>query len=319
MGKAAVVLALFLAACSSGEGADSTTTSTPSPSTTASVAEATTTTAPVPASTTTAPTTTTSTAVTTTTTELLEGEWADGPLVTTGFGALGWWDGEAWVDAAGEGGALPVSGGEDYQVVVLDRLARTTGGPPTNVCGPLDLIGVELDEPDLLGDFPGPYGVAISAPWALQPHLFEELEDDGTYAGFAAELLADRGLEVSEPVIKQLFRADLEGDGVNEVLVVAEDVTPGFIMEEGDYSIAFVRKVVDGDVQTLILGQTVVLEEADQFGGAFSFGGVADLNGDGKMEIVENGAYFESFGVSIWEYVNDDLGVVEVLRVGCGS
>lgn len=318
MGKAAVVLALFVAACSSGEGAGTTATSSPPPSTTATVAAAPTTTAPAPASTTTAPTTTTSTADMTTTTELLEGEWADGPLVTTAFGALGWWDEEAWVDAA-EGGALPVSGGEDYQVVILDQLARTTGGPPTNVCGPLELIGVELDEPDLLGEFPGPYGVAISAPWTLQPHLFEELDDDGTYAGFAAELLAARGLEVAEPLIKEVFRADLEGDGVNEVLVVAEDVTPGFIMEEGDYSIAFVRKVVDGDVQTMILGQTVVLEEADQFGGAFSFGGVADLNGDGKMEIIHNDAYFESFGVSIWEYVNDDLGLVEVLRVGCGS
>ncbi|HSM45146.1 MAG TPA: hypothetical protein VK969_09045 [Acidimicrobiia bacterium] len=317
MGKAAVILALYVAACSSGEAADSTATSTPSPSTTATAAGPTIT-APARVSTTTAPTTTTSTGDTTTTTELLEGEWADGPLVTTAFGALGWWDGDAWVDAV-EDGALPVSGGEDYQVVVLDQLVRTTGGPPTNVCGPLDLVGVELDEPDLLGEFPGPYGLAISAPWTLQPHLFEELEDDGTYAGFAAELLADRGLEVAEPVIKQLFRTDLEGDGVDEVLVVAEEVTPGFIMEEGDYSIAFVRKVVDGDVQTMILGQTVVLEEAEQFSGAFSFGGVADFNGDGKMEVIHNGAYFESFSVSIWEYVNDDLGVVEVLGVGCGS
>jgi len=316
MGKATVVLALFVAACSPGEGSDST-TSAPLPSTTATVAGQTTTPPPSP-STTTLPTTTTTTIATTTTTELLDGEWADEPLVTTAFGALGWWDGEAWVDAAG-GGALPVSGGEDYQVVVLDQLDRTTGGPPTNVCGPLDLIGVELDEPDLLGEFPGPYGVAISAPWTLQPHLFEELEDDGTYAAFAAELLAASGLEVAEPAIKQLFRADLEGDGVNEVLVVAEDVTPGFIMEEGDYSIAFVRKVVDGDVQTMILGQTVVLDDADEFSGAFSFGGVADFNGDGKMEIIHNGAYFESFGLGIWEYVNDDLGVVEVLGVGCGS
>src|SRR5690606_24527994 len=149
-----------------------------------------------------------------------------------------------WVDADTEG-SLPVSGGEDYQVVVLDQQSRTTGGEETIVCAPLDLVGVELADPELLGDFPGPYGVAIPAPWTLQPHLFEEMTDDGTYAGFASELLASRGLDVPDPVMKQLFRTDLEGDGVNEVLVVAEEVSPGFLMEPGDYSIAFVRKVVE--------------------------------------------------------------------------
>ena len=48
-------------------------------------------------------------------------------------------------------------------------------------------------------------------------------------------------------------------------------------------------------------------------------GTVADLNGDGKMEIVTNGAFFEGFGISVWEYVDDDLGPVLQLQGGCGS
>jgi hypothetical protein len=316
MRKTALVIVMVAAACSPADSADSTTST--EPSTTSTISTAPTTSTTVPAVTTTVPATTTTEPDDTTTTTQLAGTWAHGPLVTTAFGALGWWDGIGWLDAESEG-ALPVAGGEDYQVIVLDRVNRTTGGAQTTVCEPLDLIGVELAEPDLLGQFPGPYGVAISAPWELQPYLFEEVEDNGTYGGFAAELLSSRGLEVAEPVIKQLFRTDLEGDGIHEVLVVAEDVTPGFIMEEGDYSIAFMRKVVEGEVQTALLGETLVFDEMDQFGAAYSFGGVADLNGDGRMEIIVNAAFFEGFAVEVWEYVNDDLGALQVLQMGCGN
>ncbi|MGH3650879.1 MAG: hypothetical protein ACRDU9_09245 [Acidimicrobiia bacterium] len=316
MRRTLVAVLLVVVACSPGETTGSSTSSTSTSLVTTTSAPVTTTTSPLPTTTTTQLTTTT--VAGTTTTSLLSGNWADEPLVTTDFGALGWWDGSDWLDAETQG-ALPVVGGEDYQVIRLDFLGTTTGGPQTTVCEPLELIGVELDDPDLLGEFPGPYGIAISAPWTLQPHLFELATDDGTYSALAAQLLSSRGLDVAGPVIKQLIRTDLEGDGVHEVLVVAEEVTPGVMMEVGDYSIAFMRKVVQGEVQTAVLADTVVLDEDDGFGGAHSVGAVADLNGDGKMEIVLNSAFFEGFGVFASEYVNDDLGPVQILTTGCGS
>lgn len=249
---------------------------------------------------------------------MVPGNWADQPLVTTAFGALGWWNGAGWLDAETEG-ELPVLGGEDYQVIRVGLLGETTAGPQTTVCEPLGNIGVELAEPDLLGQFPGPYGVAVSAPWELQPHLFEEAADDGgEYAGFARDFLATRGLDVADPVIKQIFRTDLEGDGINEVIFVAEEATDGFILQDGDYSVALMRKVVAGNVETAVLGDTVVLGDDQQFQGTHTIGAVADLNGDGTMEIVTNTAFFEGFEVSVWEYVDDDLGLVKSLQTGCG-
>lgn len=317
MKRALIALVVLAAACSPAEttgssttsSSDSTLTSTPTTSPVETTTSAAVTTTTIPATTTTTPATTT--------TSLLAGNWADGPVVVTEFGALGWWDGTNWLDAETEG-EIPVVGGEDYQTIVGDSIGVTTAGPQTTVCEPLELIGVELAEPQLLGELPGPYGVAISAPWPLQPHLFQATTDDGSYAGFASDLLAERGLDVPNPVITQLFRTDLEGDGVEESIAVATDVTPGFVMEIGDYSIVFMRKLVDGEVQTAVLDETVVVDEDGAFGGVFSVGTVADLNGDGKMEVVTSGVFFESFGITVWEYVDDDLGLTIRLQNGCG-
>jgi hypothetical protein len=261
---------------------------------------------------------TTTTTLATTTTVGLEGNWAEDPVVVSSFGALGWWTGDGWVQVVRET-SLPLVGDESYQVAVLGEEAITTGGAPTTVCDPLENPGVVLEDEDLLGEFPGPIGVGISAAWALVPHLVEELADDGTYAAFAGELLAERGLNVPDPVVKLLLRVDLEGDGVNEVIVVAEDVPPDLLGEPGDYSIAFMRKTVGGDIQTTILGESLyVSEEQPPLLYSFSVGAIADLSGDGKMEIVLSSVYYEGAGVEVWEYVSDEQGPVPQIGQGCG-
>ena len=318
MRKLFPIVVLVVAACSPSEAGDTTTSSPVSTisSPVSTTSESPTTTA-APVSTSTSQGTTTTTLATSTTTNA-GGNWAAEPLITAGFGALGWWDGGIWVPSK-DVGALPIVGGEDYQIAVIGLEATTTGGPQELRCEPLDNIGLQLDNEHLLGGFPGPYGVALSAPWTLQPHLFEAFTDDGTYSTIASGLLADRGLNVPNPVIKQLFRTDLEGDGTNEVLVVAEDIGGGFLPAAGDYSIVFLQKVVQGEVQTAVLGSTAITDPESQFLEAFTVGAVADLSDDDKMEIVLDSAFFEGFGVAVWEYVNDDIGPKLQLQAGCGS
>ncbi|MCI0679147.1 MAG: hypothetical protein L0Z63_08935 [Actinobacteria bacterium] len=305
---------MLVAACSPAETAGTTTTSDiPTTVITATTTTPDATTTPLETT-----TTTTSPVSTTTTDPGLAGDWADEPLITTGFGALGWWDGSGWARAE-EYDALPVVGGEDYQLISVMASGVIVGGPQALVCDPLELLGVVFDEDvDQLGEWPGPYGVALSAPWGVQPHLFEPVTPDDSHAAYASDLLASRGLDVPDPQIKQVFRTDLEGDGVNEVLIVAEDIQGGYFPNEGDYSILFLRKVIGGGVETAVIGESVMTNDTD-FPVAFSVGGVGDLNGDGKMEIVVSAAYYEGLGVEVWEYVDDDIGPTPVLSVGCGS
>jgi hypothetical protein len=314
-----VVTIIFLAG-RNDETDSSTTTTTIATTTTQDVStstttEATTTTTSAVTTTTVAPTTTT-VAPTTTTTETVAGNWATTPIVAAGFGALGWWDGAAWAQVE-PATALPVAGGEDYQVAMIGLEAIVVGGPPTTLCDPLNNPGVVLENEQVLGDWPGPLGVAISAPWVIVPHLVEQIEDDGTYSAFAEELLAERGLDVPDPTMKQILQVDLEGDGVNEVLVVAEDVSEGLLAQNGDYSIVFVRRTAAGDVQTDILGESVIVTADDPFVNSYSVGAVADLNGDARMEIVLTAAYYEGIFVEVWEYGAD--GPVPQISSGCGA
>jgi hypothetical protein len=309
-----VVLIIFFTGDQAGEP-----TTTTFGGSTSSTIEGTTTTGDAP--TTTSEATTSTVATTSTTVAGLEGNWAEEPLVVAGFGALGWWDGGSWIQVE-EGTVLPIAGGEDYQVALLGHEAITTGGAQELLCEPLNNPGVVLADDEALGEFPGPIGVAISADWLLTPFVAEETTDDGTYSAVAAELLEARGLTVASPVIKQVIRVDLEGDGVNEVVVVAEDVPPHLLAEAGDYSIAFLQKVVEGEVATSVIGESVVLEPAEgetPFVLSFTVAAIADLNGDSRMEIVLDSAYYEGLGVEVWEYVNDDLGPLSQISAGCGS
>ena len=305
---------LVLAACGGDSGAETTSTEA---TTSTSSSDPTTTT---PETTTTVPETTT-TGPTTTTTELA-GEWADEPLVVSKFGALGWWDGGNWMQVD-ELTSLPVSGGEDYQVVLLGSDEIVSGGTPTVQCEPLFNPGVELSDADALGDWPDPVGLAISAPWDITPHFIQEETDNGTYSDLARPLLATRGLDVENPVIKQVVRFDMDGNGENEVLAVAEDIedSDSLFAQEGDYSLVFMRIVVEGEVQTAILGESIVTEVQEgttPFILSHSVAAVADLSGDGKMEMIIHEVYYEGSGWSMWEYVNDDLGPVFQIGSGCG-
>ena len=315
-----VVTVIFLVG--RGDETDSSTTTTTVGTTTTTVDGDTTTTAGITTTSTSVATTMTlpatiTTAPTTTTSAAVAGNWAATPMVAAGFGALGWWDGANWVQVE-PATALPVAGGEDYQVALMGLDAIVAGGPPATLCEPVNNPGVVFENEQVLGDWPGPVGVGITAPWLIVPHLVEQIEDDGTYSAFAAELLAERGLDVPDPAMKQIVQVDLEGDGVNEVLVVAEDVSEGLVAQDSDYSIAFVRRTVGGDVQTDILGESVIVTADGPFMNSYSVGAVADLNGNARMEIVLTAAYYEGIGVEVWEYGDGGRPALRISS-GCGA
>jgi hypothetical protein len=231
---------------------------------------------------------------------------------------LGWWDG-TWQS----GDDLPVNGGEKYQVVRLDEpISLATGSEARPSCEPLDLVSVEF-EPALPGGFREIDALAIQTDLAVRPYPVEMLDPPAAeYVQATSELLEGRAARVPVINLTQVIRTDLEGDGVDEVIISASTIPDDLISTQvGDYSIVFLRKVIEGEIHTAILGESIVNDLDDMLQNlvVFEVAAVADLNGDGKMEIVVNGTVWEGAFLQAWEYVNDDLGPVGVLSCGCGN
>jgi hypothetical protein len=310
-----VLMAVLVVACSPAEQMGTTTTS--------SLATTTTTASTLPPTTTSTTSTTTTTVPPTTTTTLLEGNWAEHPVITSAIMnmTLGWWDGSTWVQAE-EGMSLPISGGEDYQVALLGaEPAITTGGDQVAGCDilfPSDFPGIELAERDLLshplqpGEQSALDGVAISAGWELTPHHVATGEAHPDLEAVGIELLADRGFQTASTQIVQTVDANLDGGEFIESIVVIEETELG---NEGSdvYSLMFVMTATGDPV---VIEESVIPADQTGFPASFRVGAVADLNGDGVMEVVLDGLAWENSWVTVYELVDD--GFVERIGAGCG-
>lgn len=165
-------------------------------------------------------------------------------------------------------------------------------------------------------------GVAVgaNANWnVLQREVRKMSLTDKTYLGIVGEILRAKGLPQAKPRIEQAVRVDLDGDGVDEVLISAssyvQNIAPS--AKAGDYSFVLLRKVVGGKAQNIMIAEEYIKKKIE-FGAPseFEVSAVADLNGDGKMEIVLYGAYYEGSGATVFEMKGDKTS--KVLDQGCG-
>jgi hypothetical protein len=236
-------------------------------------------------------------------------------VVASRYGLIGWWS-EGWVvpETLDE---IPLSGGEEYQVVMLDQPITTATGSPPSLCEP-SLTPVLDFDPPLAGDFAEPGALAVIADWELRPSPVRvETDLAEVHSEAVTQVLMGLGIE-AEPVIFQQVLADIDGDGTEEIAIVAKDLSDDLFGQPGDYSIVIVRKMIEGEWQTAIL-ETSLAEPDSAYVLSHSIAAIADLNGDAKMEIVVDAAYYEGAGTTAYEYIDDDLGPEPVLGGGCGA
>lgn len=228
---------------------------------------------------------------------------------------MGWWS-DGWVVPEGIED-IPLNGGEEYQVVMLDAPVTTALGSLPELCEPSLTPVLEFDPP-LPGEFHDPGAVAVIADWELRPSPVRvETDLDDLHLDAVKEVLASLGIE-TEPIIYQQVVADIDSDGVEEIVIVAKLVDDTLIARPGDYSVAILRKVVEEEWQSAIL-ETSVAEPGSPYVLSHSVAAISDLNGDGKMEIAVDGIYYEGSGTAAYEYIDDDLGPQAVLGGGCGA
>ena len=218
-----------------------------------------------------------------------------------------------------------IKGGESYKIYSLrGRLGRATGGLPESIGVPCeDTMSIttrpSYAERDVIG---------LGGNWAGMPRVPVALNpNNATYKAAVSDLLKARGLSNPNVSIDQIYRIDLEGDGVNEVVISAsrfsDEVEPVALegpspdAAAGDYSILFVRKVVRNRVQTIVLAENVYPQAAEFIApNQYTIRGIVDINGDGRMEVLMYGQYYEGHWTSVFDIKGTQFK--EVLSCGCG-
>lgn len=168
------------------------------------------------------------------------------------------------------------------------------------------------------------HGVAIgsNAKWNPVPRMPKPIDvNSSTYKTVVTKFLARKG--IARPVVKitEAFRVDLEGDGVEEVVIAATNYKNGLSSgaARGDYSFVIVRKAVGKVVTDYMLEGEFVLKPIT-FGAPneHHISTIADLNGDGKMEVVLYGFYYEGDFSGAWEMKNGRPVKIKEFEIGCG-
>jgi hypothetical protein len=130
---------------------------------------------------------------------------------------------------------------------------------------------------------------------------------------------------LKDPEIKitRIVRVDLDGDGEEEVLVSATNYgddeegisanAPG-----GSYSVVLLRRVVAGKVETkMIAGEIYPAKKTFSAPNAYQILAVIDLDGDGKLEVVLESAYYEGGATTVYGFKGRKIE--ELLSVECGA
>ena len=184
--------------------------------------------------------------------------------------------------------------------------------------------------------------LAVRCDWDPAPRQATGLETkDTVYNKIVKDYLERNGLPGATPNIMQLFKVDLNGDGVDEVVIVAQNIVgpdtapaaweadkPFSIMtsisggsKKGNYSLVLLRKIVNGKVREIPLAQFIALKDAgpdeDQAALAHKVHQFADLNGDGVMEIIISAVDYSDFKHLVFEIEGDKA--VEVLKNGAAA
>jgi hypothetical protein len=239
----------------------------------------------------------------------------------TGY-LLGASDSGQWLKPEAAAGLIP--GGEHYRLYTLSgEVGSSVGGKPAKgEEGPCsDTLYVTLT--------PLPEGrsslVAVSGPWNAMPRRPKIASTQAqVYREATAAILRSQGILNPTVNLTQVIQVDLDGDGVEEVLVSATNyqrfkpeggLTPD--ARAGDYSLVFLRKAVQGQVVTrIITGEYYPKAKKFNAPSEYRVIGVLDLNGDGRLEIVLSGRYYEGDWVDAYRV--DGTKIIKLFSMGCG-
>ena len=168
--------------------------------------------------------------------------------------------------------------------------------------------------------------IGANANWNPLPRAAQNIDlKNKTYQKIALDFLRTKGIIAKSVKLERVFSVDLEGDGKDEIFLEATTYKDknGEISGTArakDCSFVMMRKIINGKPKNfLIEGEFHPRKpEVEDYVSEFDLSAFADLNGDGKMEVILYGLY--SYGGESTEiYESDKTKLNKVLSVECGD
>ncbi len=165
------------------------------------------------------------------------------------------------------------------------------------------------------------FALGTNANWEILPRQAKNVSlTDADYKKAVADVLRLRGLSKSPVKIKQAVQVDLDGDGKSEVLLVAHHYAEDALKnaKTGNYSFLIIRKTVGTKTQNIFVDGSFYRRQTDYFDGEYSLSGIADLNGDGKMEFIIDISGYEENWTKVFEMKAGKPTEIKALSYYCG-
>jgi hypothetical protein len=196
--------------------------------------------------------------------------------------------------------------------VTLGKLIQPTADEPCD-----DFYAVETELEMERG-----IGIGSTAKWKLTPRSPKAISpDNAVYKTIVANFLKSKRIRNPNVRITQAMSVDLDGDGTNEVLISATYYKQADLPRTaiGDYSFVLMRTARGRAVANHLLAGEFYLKP-EEFGApnTYQISAIADLNGDGRMEVVLNSSYYEGNSAFVYEMKNARPVEVKALGAGCG-
>ena len=246
----------------------------------------------------------------------------------------------------GEEGRVYRFGGleTDSAVVTADAMDHREDDPDDKNRGPeFHTMSVQTGPDQSRGR--GDARLTIIGDFDAMPRKAQVLPPDNPiYREIVAAWLAERGLPGAEPKITQIIRVDLDGNGKDEVLIAAQNIvypddgaqaelfsfeqdTPlltelknpngvGPLARAGQYSILLLRKVKNEQAHNIPIAEFIATKDSPEnedpltssnTPSVHKIAGIADLNGDGVMEILTAEAFFSGLWYRVYEMRGQDV------------
>ena len=198
--------------------------------------------------------------------------------------------------------------------VKKDNLIFGTKGEEFGACPDVWSINFETQNKPMLT-------IGKDAKWNLFPRAAQAIAlTDKNNTKIVADFLKTKGIAKTNIKLTQALSVDLDGDGQNEIFMAGNYYKRGMQSEQsvGDYSFVLLRKSFKGKPKNILVEGEFFTRKGGEYDppNEREIPAIADLNGDGKMEIVLHTFYYEGEQATIYQLRDNKLE--KTIEIDCG-